>query len=159
MILVTCKKPSYVHFGEICKNIYPGADRLKFLTFVIPLPYSFYDLRNVLPSGVQVSKLERFHLSKRYLSHRSCNFSRHKSFASSWTFVIEQNTITSKHIVSLSKIDNTPVGEKLGHSIRRSGIKRCFFILRNLLNFAVKFGGRGLIEFDGFFEAAGFDSV
>ena len=42
MILIACKKTSYVHLGEICKNIYTGADRLKFLTFVIPLPYVMF---------------------------------------------------------------------------------------------------------------------
>ena len=28
-----------IDFGEICKNIYPRADRLTFLMFAIPLPY------------------------------------------------------------------------------------------------------------------------
>ena len=30
---------NYINFGEICKNNYPEADRLRFLTFAIPVPY------------------------------------------------------------------------------------------------------------------------
>ena len=32
-------KTSYMNYCEICKNIYPQADRLTFLTFAIPVPY------------------------------------------------------------------------------------------------------------------------
>ena len=31
-------KKNFINFGEICKNIYPLPDRLRFPTFVIPVP-------------------------------------------------------------------------------------------------------------------------
>ena len=48
------------------------------------------------------------------------DFTRHKSFSSSWALVIKEDSVTGEHAVSLAVVDHHPVGVQLGNTIRRS---------------------------------------
>ena len=60
--------------------------------------------------------------------------------------MIEQDSITGEYSISFPVIASDPVSIKLGYCVRRARIKRRFFILGDLLDFAKKLRGRGLVK-------------
>ena len=57
-------------------------------------------------------------LAKANFGHRSGDFPGDKSFAPPGAFMVEQDTIASKHVVGFPEVHHTPVGKELGHTIR-----------------------------------------
>src|SRR5581483_2449475 len=78
---------------------------------------------------------------------------RHEGFAAPRPLVIEQNAVGRVESVGLAVVHGDPIGIELGRSVRATRIKRRALGLRNFLHFAVKLGGRRLIETHAFTEA------
>ena len=79
---------------------------------------------------------------------REGDFSGDKILASSFGFMVEQDTVDGKHVVSIAIFLDDPVTVLFGDGIRAVGIKRRFFILRDFYYLAVQLGGRSLVDFD-----------
>ncbi|MNL02313.1 hypothetical protein D3C87_1228140 [compost metagenome] len=60
--------------------------------------------------------------------------------------MVEENAVGGVNPVGFPVVDDDPVGVELGHRIGTTGVERCGFALRNLLNHAVELGGRRLVE-------------
>jgi hypothetical protein len=50
-------------------------------------------------------------------------FSCNKGLSSSWTFVVEEDTVAGEHAVRLAVVDHHPVGVKFGNAIWGSDLK------------------------------------
>jgi hypothetical protein len=50
-------------------------------------------------------------------------FSCNKGLSSSWTFVVEEDTVAGEHAVRLAIVDHHPVGVKFGNAIWGSDLK------------------------------------
>ena len=74
------------------------------------------------------------------------NLAGNERFATAFTFVIEQDTVNGKHTVAFAIVFGDPETILLGYSVRRTGIERGGFLLRNFLHLAEKFGGGSLID-------------
>ncbi len=72
--------------------------------------------------------------------------------------MVEQNTGACEHIVCLAVLLHNPEAVEFRHRIGAVRMKRCFFILRHFLHFAIKFGSGGLIEAACFRESTLADS-
>src|SRR5262249_11638349 len=60
--------------------------------------------------------------------------------------MIEQDAVRRVYAIGLAVIDRDPIGIKLRRRVRRAGIERRRFLLRDLPHLAEQLGGRGLIE-------------
>ena len=72
------------------------------------------------------------------MEHQTLTFSSYKGFSSPGAFVIEEDAVTSEHVVSLSVIDAHPKGIKFRAAVRRTRVKLSLFVLGNLLNLSVQ---------------------
>ena len=75
-----------------------------------------------------------------------CDLARHEGLASSLTFMIEQDTGATEHVVRLTILLDDPIAIQLGHRIGRIGMERRILVLGHLLHLAIQLGSRGLID-------------
>src|SRR5882672_12309365 len=80
---------------------------------------------------VQVSQVEFFLRACEYVSYSARNLTGNKRFTSAGTLVIEKNPVTSVQPIRLTVIHRQPVAKYLSTTIRRPGVKRSRFPLRN----------------------------
>mmetsp|Transcript_6067 Transcript_6067/g.5347 ORF Transcript_6067/g.5347 Transcript_6067/m.5347 type:complete len:233 (-) Transcript_6067:143-841(-) len=99
-----------------------------------------------IAGGVEVAKAHAILLASFNGCHSTGDLASHKGLATARAFVIEEDAIHSKHVVSLAVVHDTPVGHQLGARIGRARVKGGCFALLRLLNLAVKFGSRCLVK-------------
>ena len=59
--------------------------------------------------------------------------------------MIKQNTAAAEHVISFTILPDYPVAVLLGNRIGAVRMEWCFFVLRDLFDFTVQFGGGCLI--------------
>ena len=68
--------------------------------------------------------------------------------ASSWAFMIEEDSGTRVHVVALAIIHGDPMPVELGDAVRTAWVERRGLVLRNFNDLAKHFGRTGLVEAD-----------
>ena len=113
-------------------------------------PHGLHVVAGVSPValGVEVAHDEFVLQSEFDASRRIGDFSGDEFDATSRTFVIEQNSGTGVETVTLAVVDRDVMSEHLGASIRRTGMERRAFGLRNLADLAEHLRRRSLVEAD-----------
>jgi subtilisin family serine protease len=56
-----------------------------------------------------------------------------EGFAAEQRFVVKENAVTSKHIITFTIIFGNPIGINLSNTVRRTRVKWCGLFLRNFL--------------------------
>jgi hypothetical protein len=93
---------------------------------------------------VNVSEVEARRLLQVDFSNCAGDLAGDKSTSSSWRFVVEQDSITSIHIVSFPVVDYDPVTVKFSNAIWRSWVKWSGFFLWSFNNLSIKLTSRSL---------------
>ena len=73
------------------------------------------------------------------------NLAGNECFATTFTFVIEQDAVNGKHAIAFAVVLGDPETVLLCHSVGRTGIERSRLLLRNFLHLTEKLGGGSLI--------------
>src|SRR5579885_3016753 len=99
-----------------------------------------------VPASVKIAEKELALQAQVNSGNAPGDLARHEGFRARWPFVIEQDAVRCVNAISFAVIYGNPISVKLRRAVRRAGIKRRLFVLRNGLHFAVKLGCGGLIE-------------
>ena len=94
----------------------------------------------------EVSEEQPFLLALRNTGSGQGNLSRHKGFAAAFRLMVEEDARTAEHAVGLAVLLHNPVAVEFGHGIGAVGMEGRLLVLRNLFDFSVQFGGRGLVD-------------
>lgn len=68
-----------------------------------------------ITKGIQITQLEEFLLAEADLRHGASDLTRYEGLTTTGTLVVEEDTVTGEHIVSLAVVDNDPVAIELGN--------------------------------------------
>ena len=82
-------------------------------------------------------------LDRRYSTR---NFARHKSLASSWAFVVEENAVAGVESIAFAIVYRRPIGKNFRNPIGASRPEWCLFGLRDFLRLAEHFAARSLVK-------------
>jgi hypothetical protein len=104
---------------------------------------------------VKVAKVQTRLLPKADISDGTGNLARHEGTSTTRALVVEENAITSVHVVGLTVVFRDPECIKLRHTVGATRVKRSVFVLRDGLNQSVKLRSRSLVESYVFLEATG----
>ena len=80
------------------------------------------------------------------LSDGTRDLPSNESRTTSWGLVVEENTVASKHTISLTIVDDDPISVLFGNAIGRTRIERSRFSLGDLTYLTIKLRGGGLVE-------------
>ena len=119
-------------------------------------PHTFHVIFGISPvtAGIQISQIQLVLESLFDTGSSQGDFAGHESLSAPFTLVVEQDTVHGKHPVALAVILGNPESVLLGHSVRRTRIERCRFLLRNFLHLSEQFRGRSLIYPASLFQTA-----
>ncbi len=118
--------------------------------------------------GIQVAEEEFFLQAELDAGDGPGDLAGDKCFAADGRFMVEQNAVAGKDIVSFPVVDRDPVGVDLGGTVRTSGVERGGFFLGYFPDLAKHFAGGGLVktgfllqaeDADGLKEAQGAEGV
>jgi hypothetical protein len=109
--------------------------------------------------GIDVTKVEAFIQPLTDTSHCNSDLTGDESGTTARRLVIEENTIGQVHTIGFAVVDQNPESILLRHSVRRTRVEGGGFRLGDLLDFSVQFGGGGLVETTGFFQATGANGI
>ncbi len=96
--------------------------------------------------GVEVAEEERLLQADLDAREAAGDLAGDEGLAAQGRLVIEEDAVAGVHAVGLAIIHTDPEGVQLGDSVRRTRIEGRRLALRDLLDEAVKLGGRGLVE-------------
>lgn len=87
------------------------------------------------------------------------NLTGNKVLATALRLMVEQNTVDSEHIVSVTIFFHNPEAVLLGNCVRRIRVERRCFTLRNFLDLTIQFRSRCLIHLAAFSQTTNTDSL
>src|SRR5665647_283237 len=102
--------------------------------------------KSPVPLCIEISQVQEFVLSADYPCNSTGDLAGDKGLTPSWGFMIEQNTIGRKEIISLTVITGHPVGVNFRTGVGAPRMKRGIFFLRWICC-SKHLAGGGLIEF------------
>mmetsp|Transcript_35635 Transcript_35635/g.55613 ORF Transcript_35635/g.55613 Transcript_35635/m.55613 type:complete len:228 (-) Transcript_35635:599-1282(-) len=99
--------------------------------------------------GIQITHVQAVLSTSGDSHHTSGDLSGHKGGTSPGALVIEQDTVGTMESVGFTVVDDNPVGEDLGASIRRARVEGGFFSLRDFSNITKHFRSGSLVKSAG----------
>ena len=137
--------------------LHTGGDHEVFRRVVLENePHTLHIVASVAPvaQARQIAQIQFFLLASLDASCRKGDFAGHKSLATAFALVVEQDAGAAEHIVSLAVFFHNPVAVELSHCVRAVGVERGVLVLWHFFHFAVKFAGAGLVDATFLGEAA-----
>ena len=133
-----------------------GDDEILRLVLLEYEPHAFHVILGVAPvaQGGEVAEVELVLPALSDAGGGKGYLAGHEGLASAFGFVVEQDAGTAVHAVGFAVFPGYPEAVLLGHGVGRVGMEGGVLVLRAFLHLAVEFGGRGLIDAAGLFEAA-----
>ena len=124
-------------------------------------PHTLYIVLCITPVAqrIQVAEIEFLLLTLFDAGCSKSDLTCYKSLATALTLMIEEDTRTAEHIVSLTILLDNPETVLLGYSVWGIWVEWCILVLRNLLYLAIKLGCGSLIHTAGLLQTALADSL
>ena len=91
--------------------------------------------------GLEIAEIDGLFEAELDAGDAARDLARDEGLAADRALMIEQDAVRGIHAVGLAVIDRNPVAIQLGDAVRRARVERRGFLLRHLLNQAVKFRG------------------
>lgn len=111
-------------------------------------PHTLHIIFGIAPvtQRIQISQIQFVLISLGYTCGSQSNLACYKVFTTTFALMVEQDAVHGKHTVTFTIILGNPETILLGHPIRRTGIERSRFLLRDFLHQSEQLGGRCLIN-------------
>eukprot|EP01022_Parablepharisma_sp_SALTPOND_P036279 TRINITY_DN9838_c0_g1_i1.p1 TRINITY_DN9838_c0_g1~~TRINITY_DN9838_c0_g1_i1.p1 ORF type:complete len:1069 (-),score=237.17 TRINITY_DN9838_c0_g1_i1:780-3986(-) len=138
-----------------------GDDEVLGLVLLQHQPLHFHVVACMAPVtlGVQIAQVQAFLQAQLDARQGTGDLAGDEGFAAARRFVVEQDAVAGIDAVGFTVVDHDPVAIHLGHGIGAARVEGGGFLLRDLLDQTVEFGGAGLVEAGLLFESQDADGL